>query len=274
MKKIKKALNTTEKFSFRHVTDEEVQKFITNLDGSNATTVEDIPTDMLKQTIDIHLPIMTQIINMAFDNHCYPDDLKLAKHGLDKENYKSVSVLSHVSKVFERIMYQQIEDFMKDKLSNLLTGFRKNHNTQHCLMRMLEKWKKTMDKGGYICAIFMDLSKAFDTFTQKFLVAKLGGAYELDTKALYYIKSYLDNRKQRVCANSNFISLQEIIAGVPQGSILGPLLFNIFVNDLYLFVSNSKLSNYADDNTLHASGYNLEEVNLEVLMNDLNKVTE
>ena len=139
-----------------------------NLDGSNATTVEDIPTDMLKQAIDIHLPIMTQIINMPFDNDYYPDDLKLAevspvfkkKDDLDKENYKSVSVLSHVSNVFKRIIYQQIEDFMKDKLSNLLTGFRKNHNTQHCLMRMLEKWKKAMDKGGYICAIFMDLSKA------------------------------------------------------------------------------------------------------------------
>ena len=139
-----------------------------NLDGSNSTTVEDIPTDMLKQAIDIHLPIMTQIINMPFDNDYYPDDLKLAevspvfkkKDDLDKENYKSVSVLSHVSNVFKRIIYQQIEDFMKDKLSNLLTGFRKNHNTQHCLMRMLEKWKKAMDKGGYIGAIFMDLSKA------------------------------------------------------------------------------------------------------------------
>ena len=73
--------------------------------------------------------------------------------------------------------------------------------------------------------------------------------------------------------NSNFSSWQEIIAGVPQGSVLGPLLFNIFVNDLFLFVSSSKLSNYADDNTLYTFGYNLEEVK-EVLLHDLNKVTE
>ena len=71
-------------------------------------------------------------------------------------------------------MYYQIEDFMKNKLSNLLTGFLKNHGAQHCLIRMLERWKKTLDKGGYICAIFIDLSKAFDTLNHNLLIAKLG----------------------------------------------------------------------------------------------------
>ena len=213
IEKIKKAINTTEKFSFHNLKDDEVQKIIMNLDGSKATPVGDIPTDMLKQAIDIHLLIMTQIINMSIDNNCYPEDLKLAevspvfkkKDDLNKENYRPISVLSHVSKVFERVMYQQIEGFMKDKLSNLLIGFRKNHNTQHCLTNLLESWKKTLDKGGYIFAIFMDLSKAFDTLNHKLLIAKLG-AYGFDTKALYYIKSYLDNRKQRVRVNNNFSS--------------------------------------------------------------------
>ena len=135
IEKIKRAINTTGKFSFfSFCQDDEVRKFIMNLDGSKAIPVEDIPTDMLKQTIDIRLPII------SIDNDCYPDDPKLAdvfpvffkKDDLDKEMYRLVSVLSHVSKVFERIMHQQIEDLMKDKLSNLSAGFRKNYSTQHC----------------------------------------------------------------------------------------------------------------------------------------------
>ena len=167
-----------------------------NLHGSKATPVGDIPTDI--KTIDIHLPTITQIIDRSIDNNCYPYDLKLAevspvskkKNDLDRKNYRPVSFLSRVSKFFERIVYQQIKDFIKDKLLNLLTGFRKNHNTQRCLMIMLEKWE-TLDKGGYICAIFMDLSKAFGTMNHKLLIAKLG-AYGFDEKALYYIKSYAE----------------------------------------------------------------------------------
>ena len=148
---------------------------------------------------------------------------------------------------------------MKDKLSKQLTGFRKNHSTQHCLSCLLEIWKKVLDKGGYICAIFMDLSKAFDTLNHDLLIAKLG-AYGFETDALRYMKSYLKNRKQRVRVNKTFSEWERITTGVPQGSILGPLLFNIFLNDLFLFISNSSLSNYADDNTLYTFGDNLKKI--------------
>ena len=156
-----------------------------------------------------------------------------------------------MSKVFERIMHHQINDYMKDKLTKPLTVFRKNHSTQHCLSGMLEIWKKVLDKGGYICAIFMDLSKAFDTLNHDLLIAKLG-AYGFETDALRYMKSYLTNRKQRVRVNKTFSEWERITTGVPQGSILGPLLFNIFLSNLFLFISNSSLSNYADDNTLYS----------------------
>ena len=122
---------------------------------------------------------------------------------LDKENYRPVSVLPHVSKIIERVMYIQIENFMEDKLSKLLTGFRKNHSTQHSLVNMLEKWKNTLDKGGFVCAIFMDLSKAFDTMNHDLLIAKLG-AYGFQEDALVFMKSYFTNRQHRLHVSSNF----------------------------------------------------------------------
>ena len=105
----------------------------------------------------------------------------------------------------------------------------------------------------------MDMSKAFDTMNDDLLIAELG-AYSFQEDALVFIKSYFTNRQQRVRANSNFSMWKEIISGIPQGSILGPLLFNISLNDLFIFVENSSLSNYADDNTLYSSGNDLEKV--------------
>ena len=161
---------------------------------------------------------------------------------------------------------------MEGKLSKLLTGFRKNHSTQHCLVNMLEKWKNTLDKGGFVYAIFMDLSKALDTMDQDLLIVKLG-AYGLQEDALVFMKSYFTNRQHRVRVNSNFSMWEKMISGVQKRSILRPLHFNIFLNDLFLFVENSDLSNYADDNTLYSSGNDLEKVK-QTLRQDFEIVTK
>ena len=120
-------------FSFQSVPEDLLHEIILSLDGSKATPVGDIPVDILKYTVDIHLPFITKIINVSFENGHFPDELKLAElspifkknNDLDKEKYRSASILSHVSKVFERIMYMQIDTFIREKLSKLLTGFRK-----------------------------------------------------------------------------------------------------------------------------------------------------
>ena len=125
--------------------------------------------------------ILNDIINDSIKNGVFPDELKLAEviplfkkaDPFDKSNYHPVSLLSHMSKVFERIIYNQINEYIKPFLSNLLTGFRKSHNTQHSLLKMLESSKDALDKGNSVSAIFMDLSKAFDTLNHDLLIAKL-----------------------------------------------------------------------------------------------------
>ena len=190
----------------------------------------------------------------------------------NKENYRPVSLLSHMSKVFERLLQKQIETFMNNKLSIKLFGSRKNYNTQYCLTFILEKWKNILEKGKYFGAVFMDFSKAFDTINHDLLIAKLE-AYGFSNNALLFMLSYLKNRSQRVSINSSFSTWKEIIGGAPQGSILGPLLFNVFQNDIFYFENRAFISNYTDDNVLYAFGSNLEEVK-QNLSQDLLKLSE
>ena len=120
IERIRRTVKTNEKFSFQPIPEDLVRGIILNLDGSKATPVGDIPGDMLKSTVDIHLTFITKIINFSFENGCFPDELKLAEvspifkknNDLVKENYRPISILSHVSKVFERIMYKQIDTFI------------------------------------------------------------------------------------------------------------------------------------------------------------------
>ena len=170
----------------------------------------------------------------------------------NKVNDRPVSLLSHVSKVYERIVFNQINTYFEPYFS---TDFRKNRNTQHSLLKMLELWKETLDKDTSVGAIFTDLSMAFDTLNYDLLIAKLE-AYGFSENPLNYIQSHLQNLLQRRNANNNFTLWKGIFAGIPQESILGPLLFNVYINDIFLFPDNICLSNYADDTTLYSIGEN------------------
>ena len=166
---------------------------------------------------------------------------------------------------------------MEDKLAKQLTGFRKLHGTQHSLLTLFEKWKRGNNNGFYVSALFMDLSKVFDTINHNLMLAKLKW-YGSWTNAVNLIQSYLKGRKQKVQINNKF-SLernvgvpqdvgvpQERNAGVPQVSIDGPLLFNFFINDLVFFIQYSVLSNYAGDNNLFVIGKNKEDIKSLLLL--------
>ena len=140
---------------------------------------------------------------------------------------------------------------MAKKLSKQLCGFRKGHSAQHCLLVMLEKWRASLDNGGCSGVLLTDLSKAFDCLAHDLLIAKME-AYGFDYNATQLIHSYLTNRRQRVRMNTNYNTWGEIITGVPQGSILGPLVFNVYLSDYFLLVEESDVANYADDNSAYA----------------------
>ena len=124
---------------------------------------------------------------------------------------------------------------------------------------MLEKWKSAIDKGKYFGALLTDLSKAFDCISHALIIAKLY-LYGFSLRALRLIHSYLTNRKQRTRVNGNYSSWEEILFGVPQGSILGPLLFNIFLCDLFLIMKETSFASYADDSTLYVTAEDLDQV--------------
>ena len=169
---------------------------------------------------------------------------------LSRKNYRPISVLNVFSKVFEHYILNQMMPFFDKIQSKFISVYRSRYSLQHVLLRLIEEWRKCLDKNKVVGAILMDLSKAFDCLSYDLLIAKLA-AYGLDRGTLKLLLSCLNNRKPSVKVKVVRSILQLIKNGVPQGSILGPILFNIFINDLYC-VLQSDLHNFADDSTTSA----------------------
>ena len=237
-----------------------------------------IPTSILQLAANVIEKNISESINMSIRQCIFPDKLKTADiipcHKKDdtsnKRNYRPISLLPTISKVFEKCLFNQISNHCQNILSPYLSGFRKGYSTQYTLLEMIKNWKNCLDNSGIIGTILMDLSKAFDCLSHELLIAKME-AYGFGINSLRLIFNYLKQRKHRVRIGSEFSDWLEMILGVPQGSILGPLLFNIFINDIFYFLQETKLCNFADDNTLYACDTTLEAVTIK-LENELSNI--
>ena len=240
------------------VNTEELTKLILGLKNS-APGHDEILPKFLKLSINCIIDPLLHVCNLSLSNGVFPSELKVAKvvpifKGGDTTkltNYRPVSILSVVSKVLERLMYNRMFSFIEKYkiLYDYQFGFRIKHSTHMALSLFIDKLTHYIENGEHSIGVYLDFSKAFDTIDHDILYMKLHH-YGFRSHVLDWIKSYMSNRCQYVSYNGHDSMMQDISCGVPQGSILGPLLFLLYINDLGNICQNLSAFMFADDTSL------------------------
>ena len=243
----------------------EISDIIDQFKTGKSIGLNSIPMKVFKILSPYVSSPLSLIINESFQTDVFPTKMKLAKVmpvfkkgcSVTSSNYSLISLLSVFSKIIEKLMYRRLYNFLElnEVLYDLQFGFRASHSIDHALISLIESIKNTLNNKKYGCGIFIDKQQAFDTVNHKILLSKLEH-YGISGTALAWFISYLCNRSQYVSVNCHNPNCFNTTCGVPQRSVLGPLLFLIYINDLpnsptkltYLFADDSNI--YSESNCL------------------------
>ena len=267
---------------FHPIAQTDVAQIIDNLKPKTSTGIDNISSKLLKRTTDSITAPLTIIINQMMASGIFPDALKVSKviplykkgDESNLSNYRPIALLPSISKIFEKAILTQLTLYLEDNkiIHPHQYGFRKFHSTEYAALHITDYIKYKMDVGKIPINVYLDFSKAFDTLVHSTLLHKMKH-YGIDGLAHKLIKSYLENRKQYVEFNNKCSEMKNIKNGVPQGSILGPLLFLIYINDIPNVSNVFNFLMYADDTTLYCCLEDIDHVNKQAVVNqELQKI--
>ena len=275
--------NDSVKFEFGATTTVEVNSRLKKLNSKSAPGSIGIEANVFKECSDELTPIICELFNLCLKQNSIPHEWKISHvtpiykgkgNKSSLENYRPITIISPLSKVFESVIGAKMRFYFESK--NILhqdqNGFREGRSCHLALNTIIDFGKKNLDKKNHVIAVFLDLSKAFDTIDHDLLLQKLD-KYGFSLNALKMIENYLSNRNSIVNFNGSKSKSEILKCGVPQGSILGPLLFIIFINDLCHILTRANKCLFADDTTLVISGKNIADLT-SALESDLKSISE
>ncbi len=276
-----KGLKSNHRFIFNVIEIQEVNKLLIKLGSDSGIDVLGFDVKLLNLGAHVISSTLTSMFNASLNTSIIPSDWKLARvtpvykgkgDKYTEGNYRPISVIGHIAKLFERNVQKQLVCFLIENkyMSIDQSAYRKAHNTQTSLHRVVDDWIDNICDDLYTGVCLLDIKKCFDTIDHKILMEKMS-YYGIFDKELKWFESYLKNRSQIVSCNGQTSDLTELTIGVPQGSVLGPILFTLFVNDLNQHVHTGTANLYADDTLIYCSGKTTEDVTntLQTCINDV-----